>query len=301
MKNTRFSDKEYIEYLNESRESFFWNEKQFELILKHIGWNTIDSFLDVGCGLGYLTFMMVKFLDRECDILGIDIDPKLIEIANRKENKYNLSNITFETGDIYALKAPNNSFDFIAEQLTLSHLAKPEGAIKELFRVLKPGGFLLLIEPNNLAMSVVDNSITRNLKIEERLAILSLEMKVQQGKIKLGEGDDNFGDHALELLVKGNMKILDVRLCDKLSPAYPPYNLTGKEKLLQFVKNELSPYWKKLFKRYYIAGGGSSREFEEIWAIKKRVTKEIERAIIDDSYYDIRAGFLYSYLSKKTG
>lgn len=299
MKNKRFSNKEYIKYLNESRTSFFWNEDQFKLILKNLDINAIHNFLDIGCGLGYLTFMMARFLNKQCDLLGIDIDPKLIKIAQKKINKYNSSNIFFEIGDIYDLKIAKNSFDFIAEQLLLSHLDKPEDAIKELLRVLKPNGFLLVIEPNNLAMSVVYNNVTSNLSIKEKLDLLSFEMKVQQGKIKVGEGDDNYGDRILELLAKHNMKMLDIRLCDKLNPVYPPYNNLKKEQLIKSIKNENSLYWKKLFKRYYVAAGGLPEKFYKIWKLKKKINKQIEKAIINDNYYDICTGLLYSYLFKE--
>jgi len=299
MKNTRFSNEEYIKYLNESRSSFFWDEDQFKLIFKNIDINAIHNFLDVGCGLGYLTFIMARFLNRQCDILGIDNDPKLIKIANNKMNKSNFSNVSFKVGNIYNLGLLKNSFDLIAEQLVLSHLDKSEEAVKEMLRVLKPGGFLLLIEPNNLAMSVVYNNLTNKLSIKEKTALLSFEMKIQQGKIKIGEGDDNYGDHILELLSKHNMKVLDIRLCDKLNPVYPPYNTIKKEQLIKSIKNENSLYWKRLFKKYYIAAGGSLKKFNKIWKLKKKMSKQIEKAIINDNYYDTRAGLLYSYLFKK--
>lgn len=301
MKRTRFSEDGYIKYLNESRASLFWDKNQFKLILEHIALEEIHRFLDVGCGLGYLTFLMSGFLNKDCDILGIDIDSKLINIARGNAKKYNLFNILFEVGNTYALKEKNDSFDFIAAQLVLSHLERPENAIKELLRVLKPGGYLLLIEPNNLAMSVVYNNITKALSIKEKLGLLSFEMKVQQGKIKIGEGYDNYGDHVLELLVKEGLKILDIRLCDKLDPVYPPFNTLQKEQLINSLKDELSPYWKNLFKKYYFAAAGTPDDFEQIWKLKENINKKVEAAIIDNNYYDIRAGILYSYLAQKKG
>jgi len=297
--NTRFSNKKYIEYLNKSRTSFFWNEDQLGLIFKNIDINTVHNFLDAGCGLGYFTFIAAKFLNKQCDLLGIDIDPKLIKIARENINKYNFSNVSFETGDIYNLKVPKNSLDFVAEQLTLLHLKKPEKAVKELLRVLKPGGALLIIEPNNLAMSVVYNNVTDNLNIEEKITLLSFEMRIQQGKVKLGEGSDNYGDRILELLVKHDIKILDIRLCDKLNPICPPYNNLEKKRLIKSARDENSLYWEKLFKRYYLAAGGLSEEFNKIWRLKKKINRQIEKAIINDNYYDIGAGLLYSYLFKK--
>jgi len=299
MRNTRFSDKEYIKYLDKSRTSFFWNKDQLKLIFEKVNIDTIHNFLDVGCGLGYLTFMAARFFNERCNLLGIDTDPKLVKIAQKKVNKYNFSNISFEVGDIYNLEVPKNSFDFIAEQLVLLHLDRPEDAVSELLRVLRPSGSLLIIEPNNLAMSVVYNNVTNNLGIEEKLALLSFEMKIQQGKIKVGEGDDNYGDRILELLAKHNMKILDIRLCDKLNSIYPPYDNFGKERLIKSVKSENSSYWEKLFKRYYVAAGGLSEEFDKTWKLKKKINKQIEEAIVNNSYYDIGASLLYSYLFKK--
>lgn len=191
-------------------------------------------------------------------------------MLKKKASKYGFSNICFKIGNIYNLKAPQNSFDFVAEQLVLLHLNKPKNAVWELLRVLKPGGFLLMIESNNLAMSVVYNNISNNLSIKEKLSLLSFEMKIQQGKIKAGEGDDNYGDRILELLAEYNIKILDIRLCDKLNFIYPPYDDFEKRRLIKSLRTEHSPHWEKLFKKYYIGAGGLVEEFNKIWKFKKK-------------------------------
>jgi len=87
MQNTRFGNKEYVEYLNKSRATLFWNKDQLKLILKSVDKNAVHNFLDAGCGLGYLTFMLRGVLNKQCKFLGIDSDPKLIKVAQKKSKQ----------------------------------------------------------------------------------------------------------------------------------------------------------------------------------------------------------------------
>lgn len=95
--------------------------------------------LDIGCGDGYIATHI------KGDITGIDISKKLVEIARKRRIKAGV-------GNAEKLRFPNNSFDTIIILDTLEHLKNPLKCLKEVKRVLKKRGTLLLTVPSLFGM-----------------------------------------------------------------------------------------------------------------------------------------------------
>lgn len=96
------------------------------------GAGTGTRFLDVCCGPGYSAGEAAA---RGADALGIDIAPAMIEEARRL-----FPNAAFRVGDAEALDVADASADAVVCAFGMLHLAEPERAIAEVFRVLRPGG-----------------------------------------------------------------------------------------------------------------------------------------------------------------
>jgi len=95
--------------------------------------------LDVGCGKGrYLRLLKEKYPTSK--LYGVDISQKMLEACPKKIN-------TIE-GSILDIPYPDKSFDFVYCIETLEHAIRIESAIKEMIRVLKPKGKLLIIDKN---------------------------------------------------------------------------------------------------------------------------------------------------------
>lgn len=88
--------------------------------------------LDVCCGPGYLAAEAVA---RGLSATGVDIAPAMVELARAR-----VPGAEFRTGDAEALDFADGTFDAVACAFGLLHLAEPERAIAEAFRVLRPGG-----------------------------------------------------------------------------------------------------------------------------------------------------------------
>lgn len=84
-----------------------------------------DKVLDVGCGTGFVSQLYPNF-----DITGIDISDGMLANNPYKAIKASAESIPFE----------DNSFDFVIARSLLHHLDRPDIGLKEMFRVLKPGG-----------------------------------------------------------------------------------------------------------------------------------------------------------------
>jgi SAM-dependent methyltransferase len=99
--------------------------------------------VDLGCGTGAFTKRLAKF---RLDLLGIDISPR--SIARATERK---STARFMVGDIMRVDLPANSVDIAAFSGVLHHLSTANergSALREAFRILKPGGRLFSFDPH---------------------------------------------------------------------------------------------------------------------------------------------------------
>ena len=95
-----------------------------------------QSMLDVGCGTGVAAVTAARLGARVC---GIDLTPALLERARENSAVAGLE-IDWREGDAEALPFPDAQFDVVLSQFGHMFAPRPEVAISEMLRVLKPGG-----------------------------------------------------------------------------------------------------------------------------------------------------------------
>jgi ubiquinone/menaquinone biosynthesis C-methylase UbiE len=94
--------------------------------------------LDVGCGPGTITADLAARLTSGA-VVGVDASDDVIEVAR---TDHVAENLVFETGDVYALGFPDDSFDVAHAHQMLQHLSDPVAALREMRRVTRPGGIV---------------------------------------------------------------------------------------------------------------------------------------------------------------
>jgi SAM-dependent methyltransferase len=97
------------------------------------------TLLDCGCGPGTITLDLAQIV-APGEVRGIDIDGRSIEVAKQNTVERKALNAAFEVGDVYKLPFPDASFDAVWMASVLQWLKSPRLALREAFRVLKPGG-----------------------------------------------------------------------------------------------------------------------------------------------------------------
>jgi ubiquinone/menaquinone biosynthesis C-methylase UbiE len=93
--------------------------------------------LEVGCGTGVLTRVLAGWPNVEA-VVGVDPAASLIQEARQLAS--GLANVSFEEADGRSLPFGDGSFDVVIFDSTLSHVPRPERALAEAHRVLRPAG-----------------------------------------------------------------------------------------------------------------------------------------------------------------
>jgi ubiquinone/menaquinone biosynthesis C-methylase UbiE len=103
-----------------------------------------ERVLDVGCGGGYLSRLLALAVGEEGRVTGIDPSAAAIEYARRKAP----GNCEFTVGVAQHLDQPDESFDLVTSTLAVHHIPRDvrAAAFTQLYRVLRPGGRLLVAD-----------------------------------------------------------------------------------------------------------------------------------------------------------
>jgi SAM-dependent methyltransferase len=97
------------------------------------------SVIDCGCGPGSITCDLAEAV-APGEVIGVDNSSGILERAEATARERAIKNVRFELGDINKLRFPSDSFDAALESSTLQYLPRPMRAVREIYRVLKPGG-----------------------------------------------------------------------------------------------------------------------------------------------------------------
>ena len=113
-----------------------------EIILSEMA--TRKKVLEIGCGRGFY-LKALNEINSEMNITGVDLNEKYLKVAREYINN---KKIKITSGDATNLKFENDSFDGVVASEILEHIPDDKKALKEIERILKPGGKVIISVPN---------------------------------------------------------------------------------------------------------------------------------------------------------
>jgi ubiquinone/menaquinone biosynthesis C-methylase UbiE len=262
--------------------NYWWNEDFLKLMGKRWNIKNVQSVLDIGCGLGHWGRALKSILPETTRVLGIDKESSWVKEAQEisKANKLD-HRYTYQVGDALNINFPNESFDMVTCQTVLIHVPDVQRVLSEMIRVLKLGGLLVAIEPNNISRSLVLSTLDLDNPVDEILDVARFWLICERGKKGLNEGYISIGDQLPGYLSSFGLKDIQVYISDKARPFYPPYDSEEQ----QAVINEIQEWSERHFwiwdrtqtERYYKAGGGDVALFDSYW--KKALYRQNDRIL----------------------
>ena len=109
------------------------------------------SAVDLGCGPGGAIDILSELVGPPGQVLGVELDEASVGSARRLVRESRLGNVEIVRADARNTGLPSSSFDLVHVRLLLVSVRAPEELVAEIVRLVRPGGYVAVLEPADLA------------------------------------------------------------------------------------------------------------------------------------------------------
>jgi ubiquinone/menaquinone biosynthesis C-methylase UbiE len=257
-------------YFGDARDHW-WNADFIALIAARTELRRRGRVLDVGTGFGHFARSLLPHLAPDVALTGIDPEPESIAEADRRTRELSRrlglgARLSFVVGSVEALPFADQTFDAVVAQTLMIHLGDVSAALREMARVLVPGGLLLLAEPNNVAASIGSRVGGPDVDPDRLLRLAAFELSCEIGKARLGEGFNSAGEFLARHLTPDLFSKVEAWCSDRAALLAPPYADEAARAAIaerrSFLARGIFGWPRSEAKRYYLAGGGRETDFD---------------------------------------
>ena len=120
-------------------------EEKTSLLVENLDLSPTDVVADIGAGTGYFTFRMAALVP-EGKVLAVDIQPEMLAIIEKRKKELAIENVELILGEESSPKLPENAVDCVLYVDVYHELSYPREMMDNIYRALKPGGRVILVE-----------------------------------------------------------------------------------------------------------------------------------------------------------
>lgn len=279
-------------------ESYYWNKDFFMLLSKRWGVKKRKNFLDIGCGQGGWIRQLLTVLPKDSDISLVDISEEYLNKARINLNKVKEHTLSYYLASGTQLPFKDNSFDFVTCHRVLMHIANPSLAIQEMWRVLKPGGIVVILEPCSLAQSI-SSCYRREIEDNKEFGMLTQFHEIaEKGKKNLNKGDNSIGEEVAVLLQEVNFKNISTVINDNVMQLLPDSDdaqqMLYRQEIKEWFKQRFYSIWEEYeAKNFFLAGGGTEKEFKYYQSLITKLHKKILQRVNENKAHIILNDLIY--------
>jgi 2-polyprenyl-3-methyl-5-hydroxy-6-metoxy-1,4-benzoquinol methylase len=139
-KSEKFWDRQAESFTDHGKGIQLADNKDFQSVMKYL--KPTDTVLDYGCATGIISNAIA---DKAKEVQGIDISPKMIEIAKMRAHALNLENVNYAQGSTLDDRFQAASFDMVLAFRVIHMLKNPEDVVSRINQLLKPGGVFISV------------------------------------------------------------------------------------------------------------------------------------------------------------
>lgn len=122
-----------------------------------------DVVLDLGSGAGFDAFLAARKVGSAGKVIGVDMTREMLDKARKNAAENGFTNVEFREGDIESLPVDDNSVDVVISNCVINLAPDKKKVFKEIYRVLKPGGRLMVSD------TVLSKPLPDELRKDEKL------------------------------------------------------------------------------------------------------------------------------------